>query len=176
MNLDEELNNSFEISSNRFANARYVEVMSVPRLSFRDCCEKYAEIKPKPGTYSLTENEEVARLRALYPEACEAVDKIGIERIRVMGYRKANVLRIAAGTIGPAQAVKIKKELDRRLSKYQLYTLAEIKIVLGEIYEDVGLEKKPVATDLRRWYRLDENRKKGNKDAWMIEGDNFIIH
>lgn len=52
--------------------------------------------------------------------------------------------------VNKVKTVKIKKELDSRLAKFQPYTVPEIKKVLGEIYEDVNLEKKPVATDLNR--------------------------
>lgn len=151
INLDNELTkNGIEIKGNYYADAKYVEVMSLPKLSFKDCCEKYAEIRPKPGTFSLVENEELTRLKDICPEACEAVEKLGIDEIRRMRYHKGNIHRKVVSLCGTAQDVKIKKELDSRLAKFQPYTVPEIKKVLGEIYEDVNLEKKAVATDLNR--------------------------
>jgi len=151
INLDNELaRNNIKVKGNYYADARYVEVMSLPRLSFKDCCERYAEIKPEPGTYNFVEDEELTRLREICPEACEAVDKLGIEEIRRMRYHKGNIHRKVVSLCGTAQDVKIKKELDNRLAKFQPFTVPEIKKVLGEVYEDVNLEKQPVATDLNR--------------------------
>lgn len=151
VNLDSELSrNSIDIADSRYADERYVELMSLPGLSFKDCCEKYAELKPEKGKYCLAEDEELVRLRNICPEACDAVDKLGIDTIRSMKFHKSNILRKVAALPGLAQEIKIKRELDRRFSKYQAYTLAEIKKTLGEIYEDVNLSKKPVATDLNR--------------------------
>ena len=75
---------------------------------------------------------------------------------------------------GVHQDVKIKLELDKRLSKWQPYTIPEIKRVLAEVYADVNLQKSPVATDLNRWYRIRPTKKEG-KNAYIIEGDAFPI-
>lgn len=75
---------------------------------------------------------------------------------------------------GVHQEVKIKRELDRRLSKWQPYTIPEIKRVLSEVYADVNLQKSPVATDLNRWYRIRPTKKEG-KNAYIIDGDAFTI-
>lgn len=175
INLDTELaRNNIDVKGNYYADAKYVEVMSSPRLSFKDCCEKYAAIKPQPGTYSFVEDEELTRLRDLCPEACEAVDKIGIEEIRRLKYHKSNIHRKVVSTCGEAQSIKIKKELDRRLAKFHKYTVAEIQKTLGEIYEDVSLEEKPAATHLDRWYRIRLTKKDG-KDVYIIEGDKILF-
>ncbi len=114
VNLDAEFEkNEMEIASNRYdADARYVELMVTPKMTFKACCEKYAELKPKPGTFSFAENEQLIHLRYLCPEACDAVDKIGIETIRVMKFQKTNVLRKVASICDDAQGLKIKSELD----------------------------------------------------------------
>ena len=151
VNLDEEIQKAdIEIKKSYVADCEYVELMTQTNMSFKDCCEKYAEVKPLPGTFSFKEDEQLVRLKSLCPEACYAVDKLGIEEIRRMKYRKSNVLRKLAEMPGPAQEVRIKRELDRRLSKFRSYTVPEIKKILGEVYEDVHLVKTPVATDLDR--------------------------
>lgn len=63
---------------------------------------------------------------------------------------------------------------DRRLSKRQPYTVPELKKILGEVYSDVNLAKKPMATDLNRWYRIRPTKKKG-KGAYVIEGDAMVM-
>ncbi len=73
-----------------------------------------------------------------------------------------------------AKGLKIKRELDRRLSKYQAYTVGDIRKVLGEVYQDCGFNKKPVATDLDRWYRYRVTKKDG-VNAIVIEGDKIIF-
>ena len=152
VNLDAEFEkNSIDIASNRYdADARYVELMATPRIPFKDCCERYAELKPRPGTITFFEDEQLIRLRFLCPEACRAVDKLGIDTIREMKFQKTNVLRKMASICDDAQGLKIKRELDRRLAKFQAHTIGKIRMVLGEVYQDCGYNKKPVATDLER--------------------------
>lgn len=175
VNLDNEFDkNNIDIASNRYdADARYVKLMATPRISFKDCCERYAELKPQPEIFRFNEDEQLTRLRFLCPEACKAVDKLGIETLREMKFQKTNVLRKMASICDDAQGLKIKRELDRRLSKYQAYTVGEIKKVLGEVYMDCGFSKKPVATDLERWYRFRATKKNGC-NAFVIEGDKVI--
>lgn len=151
VNLDAGLsNNGFEIVERIYADGDFVDLMTVERISFRDCCEKYAAIKPMPGTFSLFEDERLVRLKNLCPEACAAVDQIGIEEVRKMKYHKQNIHRKLVGSDGRPQDLKIKLELDRRFNKYEAYSIPDIKKALGEIYTDVGLDKRPVATDLNR--------------------------
>ena len=148
--------------------------MSTNRMSFKDCCEKYAENKQEQGIFFIGENEKLIRLRTLCPEACEAVDKLGIEEIRKMKYHKSNIRRKLTSLCGEAQEIKIKKELDRRIQKFTSYTIPQIKKILGEIYSDVNLNKKPMATDLNKWYRTRLTKKEG-QDAYVIEGDKMIV-
>ena len=175
VNLDAEFEkNSVDIASNRYdADARYVKLMATPKISFKDCCEKYAELQPLPGTFSFSENEQLTRLRYLCPEACNAVEKLGIDKIREMKFQKTNVLRKMASICDDAQGLKIKRELDRRLAKFQAYTVGEIRKVLGEVYQDCEYKKKPVATDLDRWYRFRATKKEGY-NAFILEGDKVI--
>ena len=98
----------------------------------------------------MKDDEQFVRLRNLNPEACIAVDKLGIEEIRRMKYHRSNIHKKVLATSGVAQDVKIKREIDRRLHKYVAYTIPEIKKTLAEIYSAVGLDKTPKATDLDR--------------------------
>ena len=150
-NLDSELQkNDLEIVQNIYTDGRFINLMSTVKMSFRDCCDQYASLKPAPGTYSLSEDARLVRLRNLCPEACEAVDKIGIEEIRKMKYHKQNIHRKLVSADGRPQDLKIKRELDMRFNKFEAYSIPIIKTILGEIYADVGLDKRPVATDLNR--------------------------
>lgn len=151
VNLDAGLDESgFDIVESLHADFSFVELMTIERMSFKDCCEKYEAIKPKPGTYQFHEDERLVRLRNLCPEACAAVDKFGIDEIRKMKYHKQNIHRKLVSADGRPQDLKVKLELDRRFNKFEAYSIPTIKQVLGEIYADVGLDKRPVATDLNR--------------------------
>ena len=175
VNLDERMRwNGFDIERAYYADAKYVGLMSLTRLSFKECCEKYEANRPQRGTYCLCENETLIRLRNICPEACEAVDKLGIEEIRRMKYNRSNIHRKIITMCGVQQEVKIKRELDRRLSKWQPYTVPELKKILGEVYSDVNLAKKPMATNLNRWYRIRSTKKEG-KGAYVIEGDAMVM-
>ncbi|MBP5291264.1 MAG: hypothetical protein J6Y90_01425, partial [Lachnospiraceae bacterium] len=119
--------NGFDIERAYYADTKYVGLMSLTKLSFKECCEKYEANKPQRGTYCLCENETLIRLRNLCPDACEAVDKLGIEEIRRMKYNRSNIHRKVLAMCGAEQDLKIKRELDRRLKKWEKYTVAEIK-------------------------------------------------
>ena len=175
VNLDTKLEqNGFDIERAYYADANYVGLMSLTKCSFKDCCEKYAAIKPQPGTYCLCENETLIRLKNLCPEACEAVDKLGIDKIREMNYNRSNIRRKVLPLMGPAQEIKIKKELDRRLQKFHPYTVPQLKKILGDVYASVNLQKAPLAKDLEKWYRVHQTKKE-NKSVYIIEGDALII-
>lgn len=87
-----------------------------------------------------------------------------------MKYHKQNIHKRLVTEDGNRQEYKIKKELDKRLHKFEAYSIPEIRRVLDEVYTLVGLDKKPVATNLSRCYRIRRIRKKG-QDAIVIEGD-----
>ena len=91
-----------------------------------------------------------------------------------MKYHKQNIHRRLVKESTLPQKVKIKRELDKRLNKFDAYTIPTIRNVLKEIYGDVGLGKTPKATDLNEFYRLRKTKKEGH-DAYVIEGDAFII-
>ena len=150
-NLDAELEkNNFNVVDMVYADNNFVGLMSTERISFKDCCEEYDSIKSKQGIFVFNEDERLVRLRNLCPEACKAVDKLGIDEIRRMKYHKQNIHNKMVGQSGTLQDVKIKKELDRRFSKYEAYSIPIVKSVLREVYSIVGLDKKPVATDLQK--------------------------
>lgn len=65
-----------------------------------------------------------------------------------MKYHKANIHKKLVATSGEAQDIKIFNEVSRRLHKNQAYAIPDIKKVLKEIYDSVGLKKAPCATDL----------------------------
>ena len=109
------------------ADGKYIESMATDKIGFKECCEQYSQIKPEPGTYSLVEDERLARLRNLCPEACEAVDKLGIEEVRRMKYHKQNIHRKLVSICTEPQADKIRKELSRRLKQFTPYTAPEVK-------------------------------------------------
>lgn len=149
VNLDEGLDrNGFEIVSSSFADGNYIELMASEKIGFKECCEQYSQIKPKPGMFSFVEDERITRLRNLCPEACEAVDKLGIDEVRRMKYHKQNIHRKLVSICTEPQRDKIRKELSRRLKQFTPYTAPEVKKILGEIYHDVILERTPKATEL----------------------------
>lgn len=150
VSFDEELRkNNIEVTSDLHFDSNLVELMSVEQISFRDCCEQYNSIKQEKGLFQLNEDIRLVRLRNLCSEACQAVDKLGIDEIRKMNYHKQNIHRKLVKEATIPQQVKIKRELDLRLNKFEAYSIPTIKRILGEIYQDVGLGKKPVATDLK---------------------------
>lgn len=179
VNLDSALSyNNFDVVMRSWADNKFIETMTARQMSFKDCCEKYAELKDQQPEIVFKEDERLVRLRNLNPEACTAVDKLGIETIRRMKYHKSNIHKKVLATSGVAQDVKIKKEIDHRLHKYVAYTIPEIKKVLSDVYLTAGLEKAPRATDLERWYRIRRTSKRVYdkvQDAIVIEGDAFVV-
>ena len=53
---------------------------------------------------------------------------------------------------------KIVKLLDLRIGKW--YSLSEIKSKLSNIYNDLGLNKKAKATDLKKWFDFEKRSKR----------------
>lgn len=173
--MDNEIQkNNIEVVEDSFDGRKFVELMSCKKLSFKDACEQYSAIKAEPIIFSFEEDERLVRLRNSCPEACEAVDKLGITVIRDKKYHKTNILREMARTCDSRQDVKIQEELKRRLNMFQAYSVPEIKRILGEIYSDVNLGKAPTTTDLERWYKTKRTKKDG-QDVIIMEGERIII-
>ena len=173
--FDSELaQNGFNVVKDLRTNSDFVGLMSIETISFKDCCEQYAEIKSKQGIFVFHEDERLVRLRNLNHDACDAVDKLGIDEVRRMKFHRQNIHRQLVKESTLPQKVKIKRELDRRFNKFEAYTIPTIRKALGEIYGDVGLGKTPKATDLSEFYRVRKTKKEGH-DAYVIEGDAFII-
>jgi len=166
--------NGFNVVEDLRTNSDFVGLMSIETIGFKECCEQYAEIKAKQGIFVFHEDERLVRLRNLNPEACDAVDKLGIDEVRRMKFHRQNIHRQLVKESTLPQKVKIKRELDRRLNKFEAYTIPTIRKTLGEIYGDVGLGKTPKATDLSEFYRVRKTKKEGH-DAYVIEGDAFLI-
>lgn len=142
------LNNGFKIVEETYDGGDWVELLSLETISFKDCCERYFSIKSTQPEFVFSEDGRLSRLKFLCPEACNAVDTLGIDEIRRMKYHKANIHKKLVATSGKAQDVKIFDEVSRRLHKNEAYTIPDIKKVLKEIYDSVGLKKTPCATDL----------------------------
>lgn len=172
--MDAELQKSnIEVVEDKFDGRKFVELMSCKRISFKDCCEQYSAIKSKPIVFSFDEDERLIRLRNSCPEACEAVDKLGIEEIRKEKYHKTNILRKMVRKCDSRQEVKIKEEIARRIKMFQTYTPQEIKRILGEIYSDVNLGKVPAISDLKN-YRVKRTKRNG-QDVIILEGERIMM-
>ena len=144
------LNNGFKITEDTFDSNNFDSIMSITSINYRDCCEKYNSIKDEQSILSFKEDERLVHLRNICPKACEAVDKLGILEIRRMNYHQSNIHKKLLSTSGIAQDVLIKDELDKRLHKYEPYTIPKIKQILAETYEIAHLKKASRATDLEK--------------------------
>ena len=142
-------NNNFAISKDYYAKVEKYNLLATNKTSFRDVCEQYASIKAEQPPIVFVEDERLQILRNMCAEACQAVDKLGIDAIRELKYHRSNIRKRMVKISGKKQDVKIKSELDCRLQKYEAYPTAKIREILADVYELVGLKKVARATDLK---------------------------
>lgn len=136
------------------------------RTTFKDAILEYDSImkrKAEPFNYSLTDDERIKLLTAKYPYIEDAYKVLGMDKIAEMKYKTSNIQQYL---------IKESPKLDNRAKVAKLLktakgfvegafiTGADIKRVLGEIYQIIGMNVKPSIDDFREFAVIDTKQKR----------------
>lgn len=136
------------------------------RTTFKDAILEYDSImkrKAEPFNYSLTDDERIKLLTAKYPYIEDAYKVLGMDKLAEMKYKTSNIQQYL---------IKESPKLDNRAKVAKLLktakgfvegafiTGADIKRVLGEIYQTIGMNIKPSIDDFREFAVIDTKQKR----------------
>ena len=150
---------------------------SKTRTTFKDAVLEYDEIiKRKSGiSFSFTDDDRLKILRAKYPYIDDAYKIIGMEQLAEMKYHTTNIQRLlisqAPKLDNRAKVAKLLKTV-KGFKEGAFVTGADIKSVLNEIYDTVGITAKASIEDFREYAVIEEKQKKidgKNKRGYIIQ-------
>ena len=136
------------------------------RTTFKDAVIEYDSImkrKAEPFNYSLTDDERIELLTSKYPYIEDAYKVLGMDKLAEMKYKTSNIQQYL---------IKESPKLDNRAKVAKLLktakgfvegafiTGADIKRVLGEIYQTIGMNIKPSIDDFREFAVIDTKQKR----------------
>ena len=135
------------------------------RTTFKDAVLEYDEImKRKQGvSFCLTDDERLKLLKSKYPYIDDAYKKIGMEQLAEMKYVVTNIKRVLVTMSdkldNKGKVAKLLKTV-KGFSEGAFITGKEIKEVLGNIYDTIGIKSKPSIDDFRDFAVLEDKVKK----------------
>ena len=131
------------------------------RTTFKDAVLEYDEImKRKQGvSFCLTDDDRLRLIRSKYPYIDDAYKKIGMEQLAEMKYVVTNIKRVLVTMSdkldNKGKVAKLLKTV-KGFSEGAFITGKEIKEVLGNIYDTIGIKSKPSIDDFRDFAVLEE--------------------
>ena len=136
------------------------------RTTFKDAVIEYDSItkrKAEPFNYSLADADRITLLTPQYPYIEDAYKVLGMDKLAEMKYKTSNIQQYL---------IKESPKLDNRAKVAKLLktakgfvegafiTGADIKRVLGEIYQTIGMNIKPSIDDFREFAVIDTKQKR----------------
>lgn len=147
------------------------------RTTFKDAVLEYDEImKRKQGmSFCLNDDDRLKLIRSKYPYIDDAYRKIGMEQLAEMKYVVTNIKRLLVTMSdkldNKAKVAKLLKTV-KGFSEGAFVTGKEIKEVLGNIYETLGIKSKPSIDDFKEFAVIEEKFKRidgKNKRGYIIQ-------
>ena len=127
--------------------------------SFKDVYLAYSDFKRKHPHIGAV-SDEILKLLDLQPLVKDAFHRLGDEKVRSLRYTKSKVEdALEACDETKNQDDKIITILGRKLDK-GFYSSADLKKLLGEVYNVVGKNQTAKAEDIERWYNVRTKIKK----------------
>lgn len=82
---------------------------------------------------------------------------LGLDFIKSVGYQRSKLvqkLKLTGGKIQPASEEEIKNTIYNKFSEGYKYSKAEVKQILGETYNSLGITKTAKSNDLEEWFEV----------------------
>lgn len=89
------------------------------------------------------------------------VDVLGIDKIRAVGFHKTKLTNAYNLQVKFNQSNQLIKESLNGLRVGNRYTIKKVLEELKKAYNDAGVKKKPVSTDIKNYFNV--------KNAWLID-------
>lgn len=125
-----------------------VESEKVEKLSFREQCEHYNEMK-NSGINYLPNYSKLVK---------EAVNKLGMQRLEDLNFHRGDVSKTLIGMLNTSDEVKVMKMLNLRNSEF--YSSASLKEKFADIYDRLDINATPKATSIKDYYEVKPSSKR----------------
>lgn len=147
------------------------------RTTFKDAVIEYDEImQRKQGiSFCFTDDERLKLLRNKYPFIDDAYRIIGMKKMEEMKYHTTNIKRLLINQSGKLDNRMKVAKLLKTVSGFRegaFVTGKQIKEILGNIYNVVGIKSKPSIDDFREFAVIEDKQKKidgKNVRGYIIE-------
>ena len=135
------------------------------RTTFKDAVIEFDEIMKRRNTISfyLNDDERLHLLRTKYPFIDEAYNMIGMEQLAEMKFNVTNIKRVL---ITKSEKLDNRGKVAKLLKTVKGFTEGafvtgkQIKEILGNIYNVVGIKSKPSIDDFREFAVVEDKQKK----------------
>lgn len=146
------MNNGFDLHGNQIYNATddYEQQLGqiITTESFADRMKRYCEWRDNGNIYAIALNN----IENKYPQLRLFYEELGSERIRALGYKEKS-LQNEVNT-NHIQG-RLTEEMQRRFPiGDRLYSLADIKAIMLEVFSIFNVDKKGKITDLENLYHV----------------------
>lgn len=171
--IDEYEKAGFEVATSESMTSDKLLANDTARTTFKDAITEYDTIRTriKECKYYIEDTDRLDLIRAKYPYIEQAYELLGMDKIKEMKYKTSNIREaIICRTNSLSNVAKIAKLL-KEAKGFQLgafITGKNIKRVLGEIYEMLGMNRKPTIDDFRQFATLQE--RKTRVDGEQVRG------
>lgn len=138
---------------------------SVTSISYQSMLKQYVELMSKD---ELTEadKDSLAEIDKLDPSIKQAVDILGVKRIRSLKYVRSKINNEIYSQCDEV-AKAIQSNLSKRIVKGNFYSVNECKSLLGDIYLTLKLSLKPKGVDILKY-------KEGTETSRKIDGKKVL--
>lgn len=136
------------------------ELVSISKTPFKDIFEEYVEIRI--GSMFNPDCFRRSRIEVEKPLVKEAYEVLGADKVREMKYHQSNIKREITKLKHETLDTKVFLLLDGQLPKQVAIPKADIKKKLQDIYDELKMNKKASATDLKKWYTVKETSKRAD--------------
>jgi hypothetical protein len=146
-----------------------IQLLAQRKISFKDLFELYCTIVDAPVSYSLTPNYRLEQIESKSPLVKQAYNTLGKDEVRRMKYHQSNIKRELIKRSGKALDYKIVDTISETIQPQIALPVTDVKQKLQSIYDDLRIERRAKATDLKEWYEIKEQTKtiNGKSVAYM---------
>ena len=125
-----------------------IDVTIKRKISFKDMFDEYCRLKKAEQMYSFGKNFQIEDIENRNPLIKDAYEILGADEVIRMKYHQSNIKRRLIAKEDRKIAYKIVQMIETTIPYYECQPLKQIKMILQDIYDELGLTKRAKSTDL----------------------------
>ncbi len=123
-------------------------MITIEKTPFKEIFEEYVEIRA--GAMFNPDCFRRSRIEVEKPLVKEAYEVLGADKVREMNYNQKGIKRELVKRMDETLDIKAFFLLDGQLPKQVAIPKTEIKTIIQNVYNELGIKQKAKATDLRK--------------------------